>query len=106
MAEKQHIINDLIPEFFRLISHEYDVNRVILYGSYAKDKADIMSDIDLAVIINSNKKDRFSITNRLYKLARQIDIRIEPRCFFTDEIENAESASIISEILRTGLVIC
>lgn len=106
MADEQYIINELVPVFLRIISKEYPINRLILYGSYAKGLANKMSDIDIAVILNSNKKEeRFNITNRLYYIAQKIDIRIEPRCFFIDEIENAESASIISEILKSGKII-
>ncbi|MBM2816151.1 MAG: polymerase beta domain protein region [Ignavibacteria bacterium] len=106
MADEQYIVNELIPDFLRIISKEYPIDRVILYGSYAKGYATKMSDIDIAVILNSdNKKDRYIITNRLYKIAQKIDVRIEPRCFFIDEINNAESASIISEIIKTGHVI-
>lgn len=106
MAEKKHIVNQLIQAYLKLISNEYDIYRLILFGSYAKGHATNMSDIDIAVILNSTKKeDRFSITNRLYKLAQKIDNRIEPRCFFIDEVESAESASILSEILKSGQVI-
>ncbi len=106
MTEKEYIIEELIPKFLKLVSSEYDVNRLILYGSYAKGYANSMSDIDVAVVLNGrNDGGRFAITKNLYKIAQNIDLRFEPRCFFIDEIESAESASILAEILKTGIVV-
>lgn len=103
MAEKQYIVNELIPKFIGLVSADYDLNRIVLYGSYARGNASRTSDIDIAVILNTlGSEDRFSIIRKLYRIAGTLDKRIEPRCFLTDEAENAEYASILSEIIRTG----
>lgn len=40
---------DQIKELFLPLTFKYDINKVILYGSYAKGKADPLSDIDLAI---------------------------------------------------------
>ena len=48
MTKKIYSIND-IKEILWPVFSMYDVKRVLLFGSYAKDKADSNSDIDLYV---------------------------------------------------------
>jgi predicted nucleotidyltransferase len=106
MVDREYIINNLIPRFLELVRNEFDVNRSILYGSYVNGIPNDNSDIDVALILTSyNKEKRFEITNRLFRLARMVDIRIEPRCLFAEEVDKAEKASIIFDIVSKGIVI-
>ena len=105
VEERTHII-ELLRQFANSISAEFSISKVLLYGSYAKDSANEFSDIDVAVIFNQDENtDKISATKKLYKTALKINPKIEPRCFFYNETINAEPASILNEIIRTGLVI-
>lgn len=73
---------------------------------YAKGHADDDSDIDVGVIVDlPDHLKRVDITADLFHYARRIDVRIEPKYIFWDEYNNCDPASILSEMIRTGIVI-
>ncbi len=92
-----------IRKFYELIRDVYPTRKIILFGSYAKGRATTESDIDVGVVVNlPDHASRIDITARLFHFASQVDTRIEPKCIFWDEYQNADQASILSEIIRTG----
>jgi len=98
--DNREIIEKLI-RYKKLVSAYFDVDKVVLYGSYAKGNQNENSDIDVAIILNSINQDFFSYAPILWRLRREIDDRIEPILI---EKNNDESGFLI-EIMRTGLVI-
>jgi predicted nucleotidyltransferase len=100
IMDNREIIEKLI-RYKKLVSAYFDIDKVVLYGSYAKGNQNENSDIDVAIIVNSINKDFFSYAPILWKLRREIDDRIEPILI---EKNNDESGFLI-EIMRTGLVI-
>jgi len=106
MVEKQNIVIDKILQFIKLACARYKIDKVLLFGSYALSTANSNSDIDVALIINDGQNDNsIEITKNLFLIAYKIDARIEPKCIFRHEIEEMEPASILAEILRTGIEI-
>jgi predicted nucleotidyltransferase len=84
-----------------LVSKHFDIDKVVLFGSYAKGNQSEDSDIDVAIIVNSIDQDYFTYAPLLWKLRREIDDRIEPVL-----IENSHDESgFLREVLNTGLVI-
>ncbi|TAL69778.1 MAG: nucleotidyltransferase domain-containing protein [Bacteroidetes bacterium] len=103
MAESKDTIKSKLIEYSKLVRKEFDVYKILLYGSYAKGLQKSDSDIDVAVLLNLNdKRKKIEISKRLFLLARKIDIRIEPKCVFESELENLEPVSILSDILRNS----
>ena len=100
IMDNREIIEKLI-RYKKLVSAYFDIDKVVLYGSYAKGNQNENSDIDVAIIVNSINKDFFSYAPILWKLRREIDDRIEPILI---EKNNDESGFLI-EIMRTGLLI-
>lgn len=98
--DKREVVNKLIEYKQRLSAH-FDLDMVVLYGSYAKGNPQENSDIDVAVIVNSINQDFFTYAPLLWKLRRDIDDRIEPILIekYHDE------SGFLSEILKTGLII-
>lgn len=43
-----------IKKIVKPIFDEYEVNRVLLFGSYARNEASLISDIDLCIIESKN----------------------------------------------------
>lgn len=84
-----------------LVSKYFDVNQVVLFGSYAKGNQREDSDIDVAIIVNSINQDFFTYAPLLWKLRREIDLRIEPILIE----KNKDESGFLKEIMRTGLVI-
>jgi len=98
--DKGEVIDKLL-NFKLLVSKHFDLDKVVLFGSYAKGNPKEDSDIDVAIIVNSISKDYFSYVHLLWKLRREIDDRIEPILIEKDHDESG----FLSEILNTGLII-
>lgn len=82
--------------------NNYPFFAVYLFGSYAKDKQKKWSDIDVAVISDKLKKDEDRSRLLLWKLRRDIDLRIEPHGFTVKEFQN-DTDPMVNEIKRTGV---
>ena len=98
--DNSEIINKLV-NYKLLVSKYFDVDQVVLYGSYARGNEREDSDIDVAIIVNSIDQDFFSYAPLLWKLRRDIDDRIEPVLIE----KNKDESGFLKEIMRTGLVI-
>lgn len=61
-----------------LLDKHFPNEKVLLFGSYAKNTFNDNSDIDLAIVVDRVDADYFNTNPLLWKLRRQIDDRIEP----------------------------
>ena len=92
--------------FTKELKDLFPVKKVLLYGSYAKGTFSDDSDIDIAVVIDENDySKKIEITSKLFKIASDIDVFIEPKCVFWKDYLNFEPASILGEIIRTSKTI-
>lgn len=98
--DKGEVVNKLI-DYKNVLSKHFDLDKLVLFGSYAKGNQREDSDIDVAVIVNSIDKDFFSYAPLLWRLRRNIDDRIEP--ILIDK--HHDESGFLSEILKTGLII-
>jgi uncharacterized protein len=90
-----------VKQFADVVRQNYQVKKIILYGSYARGSAGKHSDIDVAVVLNNNKEDILTSEAKLFKLRRDIDARIEP--VLLDE--QNDKSGFLEEITRTGEII-
>lgn len=98
--DKSEVIS-IVSKYKVLVSKHFDIENMILFGSYAKGNQKEDSDIDVAIVVNSITQDFFSYAPLLWKLRREIDDRIEPIL-----IEKSKDESgFLNEILKTGLII-
>jgi predicted nucleotidyltransferase len=74
---------------------------VLLYGSYARGTPRRYSDIDVAIVVDEFSGDLLSLKAKLFRLRRQIDVRIEPLLLE----RNHDPGHFLGEILRTGKLI-
>ena len=98
--DKAEVINK-IRQYRFLLKEYFDVDKVYLFGSYAKDTNRVDSDIDVAIVVNSIKGDYFSTTPLIWKLRRQIDDRIEPILIEKDN----DTSGFLEEIQNSGIEI-
>ena len=73
-----------------------DVEQIYLYGSYANNTANFLSDIDIAVVVENADGDYLDTLTRLYKLRRDVDFRIEPVMLSNRQDISGFLASIIA----------
>ena len=99
MNEKIYTIEE-IKEILKEILRDKPVYKVILFGSYAKQKATKKSDIDLVIDTNSELKG-FA----LLKLICQIQEKLQKEIDGFEKYEIIENSVIDKEIKRTGVVV-
>ena len=70
----QEKVRQLVKEYSKLVVANMIVNKIILYGSYARGNARKDSDIDVAVVVprSSISKDIIDDMATLFKLRRNI----------------------------------
>ena len=94
----------VIKKFINALKREgINIDRVILYGSYAKGNVRPDSDIDIAIISKDFGKDRVEEGMTLYRIAGKIDPRLEPIPFSTKAYENDTWIPLIYEIKQKGI---
>jgi predicted nucleotidyltransferase len=98
--DKTEVINKLI-DYKLLLAKYFDLEKMVLFGSYASGTNREGSDIDVAIIVKTLNNDYFKDTPLLWKLRRQIDNRIEPVLFE----EGKDDSGFLSEIIKTGIEI-
>lgn len=95
-------IADIVEKYIAIVKENYDVVAIILFGSYAKGTEHEDSDIDIAVVTDDIKTDKFDEEVKLTLLRRKIDSRIEPHIIKVDDYENDETPFIV-EVKNTGI---
>lgn len=104
MAKSQAI--KIIKRFVKILKKNgISIDRVILYGSYARNKMRPDSDIDVAIVSKDFGKDRVEEGMTLFKIAGEIDTRLEPVPISTNAYENDTWVPLIYEIRENGIVL-
>lgn len=94
-------IEKLVEKYAELVIQEYSVERIVLFGSYAKGTTHVDSDIDIAVVVNHIEGNYLKSLTRLFKLAEDVHILIEPVLIGRDQYRGG----FLQEIMKTGKVI-
>lgn len=84
------------------LARGYPIDRVVLYGSVARDEATEDSDIDIAVICRPFAATRTEENVAMRRLSWDIDKRIEPFCLHPDDF-GKPYFWLPYEIERTGV---
>ncbi|MCX6270367.1 MAG: nucleotidyltransferase domain-containing protein [Bacteroidetes bacterium] len=92
---------DKVRRYVILVRQQFDISRVVLFGSYAKGNANQYSDIDVALVVKKMDKGFFEVEPVLWKLRRQIDPLIEPVLIEEDN----DPAGFLEEISKSGIEI-
>ncbi len=99
MSEKIYTIEE-IKKILEELLRDKPVYQVILFGSYAKQKATPKSDIDLIIDTNSELKG-FA----LLKLICQIEEKFKKEVDGFEKYEIIENSLIDKEIKETGIIV-
>ena len=98
-------VTDKVLEFGKLLEKGgLPVDKLVIFGSYAKNTERAGSDIDVAVISPNFGKDLVDEMQFLFKQRRNIDALIEPYPLSPDEFEK-DFSPIVSEIRKYGMLI-
>jgi predicted nucleotidyltransferase len=91
----------IVKAYRSLLKDYFPLEKVYLFGSYAKETNREDSDIDVAVVVKQIDGDFFLINPLLWKLRRQIDDRIEPVLIESD----FDDSGFLGEIQKYGIEI-
>ena len=94
-------IMESIKKYIEKISEHYQIEAIILFGSYAKGTENEDSDIDIA-IISSDFNDIIEDGAKLIGLTWKIDTIIEPHPITTEDYEKV-SNPFVKEVMNTGI---
>jgi predicted nucleotidyltransferase len=102
----QPITEDIIQEIKSRIVSGVHPEKIILFGSYAYGTSTKDSDLDLLVILPSNKPMHKRVT-RIRKLLRDIRVPKDIIVYTPEEVEKWKNASaaFITSIMKKGKVI-
>jgi len=102
MAADIYQIKSIIERYIKIVKqNNIAVEKIFLYGSHARGNATNDSDIDIAIISNDFTGERFDDRRLLVRLRRQIDRRIEPMPFRSDEFNLGDPLAV--EIIQNGI---
>ncbi len=101
MAKKSVI--SVINKFAKAIRDKgITIDKIVLYGSYARGRQRPDSDIDVAVVSRDFGKDRIEEGMFLFRIAGEIDPRIEPVPISVKSYKNDTWVPLIYEIRTRG----
>lgn len=100
-------IMQLIERYIsRLLAQQLPIERVILYGSYARGEENKDSDIDIAIISPAYGRSRLYEGAELKRLIIGVDTRISPRPCSSLEPANCQRGTFLhDEIVAKGIVV-
>lgn len=84
-----------------IVRREFNVKSIVLFGSYACGTAQNESDIDVAIVVDRLEGEWLTTASRLYRLAGDVDVRIEPVILQTSHDESG----FLEHVMKTGEVI-
>lgn len=96
-------VNQAIREYITVIKKDIPIQRVILYGSYAKGKAKKTSDIDIVIISDKFGKNPLEEGKYLFRKLWEVKkSNIDPIGYSQKDFENPNPSPLLYEIKRHG----
>jgi predicted nucleotidyltransferase len=104
MALDFEAINLIVKNYADEVRQIMPVEKVVLYGSYAKGTATEESDVDICFFLKDfGNKDKHDILVNLLGLIYKYNLYIEPNVFEASDLYNDNP--FVKEVLRTGIEI-
>ena len=97
--DKKEAIN-IAKQYAKLIDEKFQVEKIILFGSYAKETFHEDSDIDLAIVFKT-VDDIIDLQIELMIMRTDDELIIEPHPFRLSDFEKSDP--IVHEILKNGI---
>jgi len=102
MVEIPDIVKDKINKFLKLMeNNNIHIQKAILFGSYATGTYNKWSDIDLAIVSENFKGNRFLDTIELNNYIFESSLDISPLPFRPEDFDDSMFAR--DEIVRKGI---
>jgi predicted nucleotidyltransferase len=104
MALDLETVVTILKSYVADVRKVMSVDKVMLYGSYAKGYARKDSDVDVCFFLTSfDDMTKHDIIVKLFLLAHEYNLYIEPNVFEVSDIY--DDNPFVKEVLRTGIEI-
>jgi len=103
MAKDIETVTAIVQQYIADVQEAMPIDKVYLYGSYAKGTQSENSDVDLCFFSQAFERRRtMDILTELFylKIKYDKDLLIEPNAFPLSELDNDNP--FVNEVLRTG----
>jgi predicted nucleotidyltransferase len=101
--DKREDIISIAQKYFELVkasNFPVQIDKAYLFGSFAKGNPHKDSDIDVALVLKHWEGDYyFDVVVPVWRLCRDVDLRIEPHIVVPEE----DYADFLPEIQQTGI---
>lgn len=97
-------IQSIVADYVNKIKSQIPIEKVILFGSYAKGRYSKDSDVDIAIFSDYFKDmDGLDAFKFLYLQTLEYDIDMQPLAFTTEDYK--KQIGLVEEIIKTGMEI-
>ena len=97
-ATQSEKIHEQLREFARLLKSKHKVEKVYLYGSFARGDIHEASDIDLIVVGDFEGK----MPQRIGKILDLTSLPVEPLVYTEEEFEQMKERPFLKEVLASA----
>lgn len=101
-------VKKLVKAFADILKkNRFAFKQIYLFGSYAKNKANELSDIDVAVVVGRLPRDRGYLDKKmkLWELTIEADSRIEPVLLEERDLNKKDGSIMGIEVLKHGILV-
>ena len=102
-------VNSILNDFLNKVQEYISIDRAVLFGSYAKGKADIYSDIDLMLISKDLPQNKTKGMNACYIFDligyESVPTDLELIAIHPEKLKNPITSDFYAEIFATGRVL-
>lgn len=96
-------LHDALEKTVSTLAARPEVHRIILFGSYARGRRDLFTDLDLLVVMDS-PLDFVTRTAELYG-SLSADVDLDLLVYTPAEVERVRHRAVVREILEKGTVL-
>ena len=85
------------------LSRRPEVELVVLFGSYAKGRRDLLTDLDVLVVMRSDKP----FLERIAELYRELGVSVDMDllCYTPEEFERVKDSPFVKKALEEGVIL-
>ncbi len=96
-------LEESLDEILKRLGELPEVERVILFGSYAAGRRDLFTDLDLIVVMDTDRDILHRTTELYQKLHSEVDLDL--LVYTPDEFERLQEGGFMRHALETGRVV-
>lgn len=100
LEKRDEVINKLKKLIASLKTNSISISEAYLFGSYADNRQEEYSDIDVALISSEFSGVRYFDMKKIGRIVRSVDYRIEVHPF---SLREKGESMFLDEIIRTGI---